>query len=145
MLNARLIVPVLLSAMALPAVSAVAQDIAPHRAVYAVTTLERGKPSASAPGTYAYELRLTCDGYAVNQRLRLEVSGGVANEQQSQMTECRDGKRLKFEHRTTVNGRQSSVFKGEAQLGDDGAGEARFTEPSGQTVALPARTMFPVA
>src|SRR5262249_43322438 len=33
----------------------------------------------------------------------------------------------------------------EAMLADDGSGEARFTEPGGQTVALPNRTMFPVA
>ena len=27
------------------------------------------------PGTYAFELRQTCDGYVVNQRMRLEVEG----------------------------------------------------------------------
>jgi hypothetical protein len=148
MLNARLTISALLAALAAQAASANAQEIAPHRAAYTVVALERGKPSGGAPGTYAYELRQTCEGYVINQRLRLEVSGpraAVANEQQSQMTESRDGKRLRFEHRTSVNGRQSTVFKGEAMLGDDGTGEARFTEPAGQTVALPARTMFPVA
>lgn len=144
MLNARLTIPALLAVLAAQAAPASAQEIAPHRAAYSVVTLERGKPTASPPGTYAYELRLTCEGYVINQRLRLEVSA-VANEQQSQMTESRDGKRLRFEHRTTVSGRQSTVFKGEATLGDDGSGEARFTEPNGQTVALPVRTMFPVA
>jgi hypothetical protein len=148
MLIARLTISAFLVAVAAQAAPASAQEIAPHRAVYSVVTLERGKPSTGTPGTYAYELRLTCEGYAINQRLRLEVSGAngsVANEQQSQMTESLDGKRLRFEHRTTVSGRQSTVFKGEATLGDDGSGEARFAEPSGQTVALPARTMFPVA
>ena len=111
-------------------------------------TLEHGKPSGEPPGTYAYELKLTCDGYVVNQRLRLEVAGpraAVANEQQSQMTESRDGKMLRFEHRTTTNGRQTSLVKGEALLDDSGAGQARFAEPEGQTVALPAGTLFPVA
>ena len=61
------------------------------------------------------------------------------------MTESRDGKMLHFEHRTTTNGRQTSLFKGEALMGDGGAGEARFAEPEGQTVALPAGTLFPVA
>ena len=148
MLNARLTISALVAALAVQATSLAAQEIAPHRAVYSVVTLERGKPSANTPGTYAYELRLTCEGYVINQRLRLEVSGAhgsVANEQQSQMTESRDGKRLRFDHRTSVSGRQSTVFKGEATLGDDGSGEARFEEPSGQTVALPVRTMFPVA
>lgn len=148
MLNARLTIPALVAVLAGQAAPLAAQEIAPHRAAYSVVALERGKPSAGTPGTYVYELRLTCEGYAINQRLRLEVSGAhgsVANEQQSQMTESRDGKRLRFEHRTSVSGRQSTVFKGEATLGDDGSGEARFEEPKGQTVALPVRTMFPVA
>jgi hypothetical protein len=110
--------------------------------------LEKGKPTGGAPGTYAYELKLTCDGYIVNQRMRLEVDGGraaVVSEQQSQMTESRDGKKLHFEHRNTVNGRQTSLMKGEATLEGDGRGQARFSEPEGQTVALPAGTLFPMA
>ena len=82
--------------------------------------LEKGKPSGGPPGTYAFELKLTCDGYIMNQRMRLEIEGprGTAvSEQQSQMTESRDGKKLHFEHRSTVNGRQASLFKGEATLG----------------------------
>jgi hypothetical protein len=152
MLNAlarySLLMPLCLVAAA-TALPAAAQDFAPHRAVYAVSALERGKPGTGTTGTYAFELRLTCDGYVVNQRLRLEAAGpraAVASEQQSQMTESRDGKKLKFEHRTTTNGgRQSSIVKGEALIGDDGKGEARFTDPEGQTVALPPNTLFPVA
>lgn len=126
-----------------------AQDFAAHRAVYSVVTLEKGKPSGEAPGTYAYELKLTCDGgYVINQRLRLEMAGArgsIVSEQQSQMTESRDGKKLVFEHRTTANGKQTGLVKGEALIGDDGNGQARFTDPEGQTVALPAGTLFPVA
>jgi len=145
MLNVRSLALLLLAASAAPAA---AQDFAPHRAVYAVTALEKGKPATGTTGTYAFELRLTCDGYVVNQRLRLEVSGAraaVASEQQSQMTESRDGKKLRFEHRTTTGGRQTSLVKGEALIGDDGKGEARFTDPEGQSVALTATTLFPVA
>ena len=35
--------------------------------------------------------------------------------------------------------------QGEATIGDDGIGEARFTDPENQTVALPKGTLFPVA
>lgn len=149
MLSARLLTPaVLLAALGAGPAPAAAQDFAPHRAVYAITSIENGKPGTGTSGTYAYELRATCDGYVVNQRLRLDAAGGrdaAASEQQSQMTESRDGRKLRFEHRTTMGGKQSSLFKGEATLGDDGKGEARFTDPEGQTVALPARTLFPVA
>jgi hypothetical protein len=136
---------VLLAGLAVPAA---AQDFAPHRAVYSVVTLDKGKPGDGVPGTYAYELRLTCDGYVVNQRLRLEIPGArgmVVSEQQSQMTESRDGKKLHFEHRSTTDGRQTSLMKGDALLGDDGSGQARFSDPEGQTVTLPAGTLFPVA
>lgn len=148
MLNARLTMPVLLIAATAATTPASAQEFAPHRAVYAITAVENGKPGSGASGTYAYELRATCDGYVVNQRLRLDASGGreaVASEQQSQMTESRDGKKLRFEHRTTTGGRQVSLLKGEALLGDDGKGESRFADPGGQTVALPVGTLFPVA
>ncbi len=127
---------------------AVAQELASHRAAYEVKVLEHGKPGPDAAGTYAYELRTTCDGYVMVQRLRLELDGGrgsVVSEQQSQMTESFDGRKLQFEHRSTANGRVVNQMKGEATIGDDGRGQARFSEPDGQTVALPAGTMFPAA
>jgi hypothetical protein len=147
MLMIHRVLPALLVS-ALPIASATAQELAPHRAAYSVTTLDHGKPSGEPPGTYAYELKATCDGYTMIQRLRLDVPGergSVANEQQSQMTESRDGRSLRFEHVTRTSGRQTTVMKGEARLGDSGAGEARFTEPAGQTVALPKGTLFPAA
>lgn len=150
MLNCRKTLPLafLGIAVAAPSMEAAAQDLQPHRAAYSVAMLEHGKPSVDSPGTYAFELKLTCDGYIINQRMRLELPGGratVANEQQSQMTESRDGRKLHFEHRVTTNGRTTSLVKGEATLEQDGSGEARFSEPDGQSVALPAGTMFPIA
>jgi hypothetical protein len=151
MLNIRQVVPTTL-ALVICAASVLtpvaAQEFAPHRAAYAVTTLERGKPDGGTPGTYAYELKLTCDGYVINQRLKLEIPGtrtSIVSEQQSQMTESRDGKKLYFDHRSTANGKQTGLFRGEALLGDDGSGQARFAEPEAQTAALPAGTLFPVA
>jgi hypothetical protein len=127
---------------------AAAQELAPHRAVYQVFTLDHGKPNGASAGTYAYELRQTCEGFVMNQRLRLELAGtqgAVVTEQQSQMTESRDSRRLQFDHRSTTNGKLSSQWKGEANLGDDGKGQARYTEPEGQTVALPSGALFPAA
>jgi hypothetical protein len=148
MLNIRQVTPVILAVTVVGAAPAVAQDLAPHRAVYAVTTMEHGKPDGGSPGTYAYELKLTCDGYIVNQRLRLEIASArapIVSEQQSQMTESRDGKRFHFDHLSSANGKQTGLFKGDALIGDDGSGQARFADPEGQTVALPVGTLFPVA
>ena len=136
---------VLAAAAALPAT---AQELQPHRAVYTVSMLEKGKAGGGAPGHYAFELKQTCDGYVIQQRLRLEVEGtkGTAvSEQTSQMTESRDGRKLKFEHRSTLNGKTASFMRGEASLDDDGHGQALFNEPEGQSVALPKGTLFPNA
>ena len=147
MLNLRFLVPAALGAVI--AAPATAQEFAPHRAVYSVTNIENGKPSAGSPGTYAYELKLSCDGgYVIHQRLRLETAGQrsvVVSEQQTQMMESKDGRKLAFEHRSVSGGKQANLVKGEALLSDDGTGQASFTDPAGQTVKLPGGTMFPVA
>lgn len=126
---------------------AAAQEFAPHRASYTVNSLEKGKPGSGMRGTYAYELKLTCDGHVVNQRLRLETTGprSLTSEQQSQMFESKDGKKLTFEHRSVTGGAQVSLVRGEALLGNDGSGQARFSEPAGQIVSLPAGTLYPIA
>lgn len=134
--------------VALIAVPAAAQELASHRAAYDVTMLDHGKPAAGTSGSYAFELRATCEGYVMIQRMRLSVENGratVVSEQQSQMTESRDGRKLQFDHRGTANGRVAGQWKGEATLSDDGKGQGRYSEPDGQTVTLPADTMFPAA
>jgi hypothetical protein len=138
-------VAAVVAAVALPAT---AQELQPHRAIYTVSMLEKGKVGTGAPGHYAFELKQTCDGYVIQQRMRLEMEGakGTAlTEQTSQMTESRDGRKLKFEHRSTLNGKTTSVLRGEASLDDDGAGQSLFGEPEGQSVALPKGTLFPNA
>jgi hypothetical protein len=142
--------PLVVLAIALPALTrpAGAQELQPHRAAYAVTLLEKGRPGAGTPGTYAFELRQTCEGYVINQRMRLEMEGGkgmMVSEQTSQMTESRDGRKLSFEHNSALNGKPASLLKGDATLSDDGRGQALFGEPEGQSVALPKGTLFPNA
>jgi hypothetical protein len=146
MLTSRLLpVAALAASLALPAA---AQDLQPHRAVYSVSMLEKGKPGMGPPGTYAFELKQTCDGYVINQRMRLEVEGSkgsVVSEQTSTMTESRDGRKLRFEHHSAANGKQTSLLRGDATLDDEGRGQSLFSEPEGQSVALPKGTLFPNA
>jgi len=146
MLTTRLLpIAALATSLALPAA---AQDLQPHRAVYSVSMLEKGKPGMGPPGTYAFELKQTCDGYVINQRMRLEVEGSkgsVVSEQTSTMTESRDGRKLRFEHHSSANGKQTSLLRGEATLDDEGRGQSLFSEPEGQSVALPKGTLFPNA
>ena len=146
MLNLRsLPLAALATAFALPAA---AQELQPHRAIYSVTMLDKGKAGMGAPGTYAVEMRQTCEGYVINQRMRLEVEGAkgaTVSEQTSQMTESRDGRKLRFEHRSAMNGKATSYKRGDASLDDDGRGQSLFSDPEGQSVALPRGTLFPNA
>ena len=146
MLTSRLLpIAVVAASLALPAA---AQELQPHRAVYAVTMLEKGKRGMGPPGTYAFELKQTCEGYVINQRMRLEVEGAkgsVVSEQTSTMTESRDGRKLHFEHHSAANGKQTSLLRGDATLDDEGRGQSLFSEPEGQSVALPKGTLFPNA
>ena len=90
--------------------------------------LEKGKAGMGPPGTYAFELKQTCDGYVINQRMRLEVEGAkgsVVSEQTSQMTESRDGRKLRFEHHSAVNGKQTSLLRGEADASTTTAAASR--------------------
>ncbi|MBM3643396.1 MAG: DUF1849 family protein [Alphaproteobacteria bacterium] len=123
-----------------------AQDFAPHRAAYNVTPLP-GAAGGGVSGSYAYELRATCDSFTIVQRLRLEFptgTGTLAHEQQSRIEESRDGRSMRFDHTSTVSGRRTERNAGEARLAPGGAGDARFSEPAGQSVALPADTLFPI-
>jgi hypothetical protein len=61
MLNVRLLTPLSLLAAVATLAPAAAQDFAPHRAIYTISALDRGKPGTGTSGTYAFELRLTCD------------------------------------------------------------------------------------
>jgi len=44
-----------------------------------------------------------------------------------------------------ANGKQTSLLRGDATLDDDGRGQSLFSEPEGQSVALPEGTLFPHA
>ncbi|MBV8394096.1 MAG: DUF1849 family protein, partial [Alphaproteobacteria bacterium] len=129
MLTLRHSLPAVLLA-ASTATPALAQELQPHRAAYDVSVLDQGRTGDTA-GTYAFELKATCEGYVVNQRMRLSLGSGrntITTESQSQMTESRDGRKMHFEHRQTANGKQTSLVKGDATLDDSGMGEARFSD-----------------
>src|SRR5947208_16128194 len=108
MLNSRLIRPVIAGMLAAGtlALPAAAQEMQPHRAVYVATVLEKGKPGGGPPGPYAFERKVPCDGYVMNQRMRLEIErtrGSGEMEQQREMTEGRNGRKLRIEPRSVGN------------------------------------------
>ncbi len=136
---------------ALAASPAAAQELVPHLAVYEVIT-GRAPAGASPPqirGTYVFRMQAECGGNVkFEQRLRFEARGpGEVTEidQTSTGEESLDGKRYRFTHKATVDGKPQPEVQGEVEPGTDSAAEARFSQPSGRVVPLPAGTMFPIA
>jgi len=139
-------------ALALMPLAAAAADIAPHRALYAMslggTRTDSGV--ADARGTMAYEWGETCDGWTIEQRYRLKMR--YAESQDVEITsnfvtwEAKDGTRYRFNQRETRNGEVDQEIHGEAKLDGPGkGGVAEFTKPQPQTLTLAPGVIFPSA
>ena len=124
--------------------------IAPHRAIYdmTLTSTKNGSNVADVSGRMVFEWADVCDGWAVQQHLRLRFNyaeGDTSNVASNEVTwESKDGKRYNFNIRHITDGKETENYRGKAELGDDG-GKAVYTVPEGKTVAFPAGTLFPSA
>ena len=135
--------------LSLPAAAQI-KDLVPHRALYKIrpAPTAAGTLPVNAAGSIAYELKQTCDGLEWRQHMELSASGsgqGIRLEQTWTGAESFDGRRYRFETRSTADGATQPVIRGSAEMKDGGAGEARFTSPAARTIALPAGTLFPMA
>jgi hypothetical protein len=151
--------PRLLAAISLAAVvvlafpSAHAADgikLAAHRAIYELS-LARPDPSGSVMalrGRLVIEFNDVCDGYALNQRIRTEITNGDDNDEASDFTtsswESRDGRHFRFSLRNEVSGETTEEYVGKGELDAGGkGGSVAFTKPADKHMILPARTVFP--
>lgn len=136
-------------AAALPAAAA-AQTLVPHLAVYEVVTgrAPNGVTPPEIRGTYVFRLQGECGGgLKFEQRLRFEAQspGGVTVvDQTSTGWESDDGKRYRFAHKSTVDNQAQPEMRGEVEPAD-GDSEAKFSQPVGRVVTLPAGTLFPIS
>ena len=132
-----------------PALPAAAQEMAPHRAVYSVVTA--GAWQAGRRRARHLRLRTQAD----LRRLRHQPAPAARDSraarhggERAAVADDREPRRPKLQLRAShrrPNGKQTSLMKGDALLDDDGSGQAHFSEPEGQTVALPVGTLFPIA
>jgi len=128
-----------------------AQELTPHLAVYEVVT-GRAPAGFSPPevrGTYAFRLQGECDGgLKFEQRLRFEArspSGAAEIDQTSTGWESADGKRYRFTHKSALDGKSEPEVHGEVTPGGEGDARARFSQPTGRVVPIPAGTLFPIS
>ncbi|MGH6660362.1 MAG: EipB family protein, partial [Rhodospirillales bacterium] len=127
-----------------------AARLVPHRALYRMTlkSARGGSGVVDAAGIMHYRVVETCEAWAVDTNIRLEISyaegADVAIAWSFAGVESKDGLGYRFRMRHSRAGQVVESLKGEARLEAIGAGgEARFDEPSGETIALAPGTLFP--
>lgn len=131
-------------------VSAMAQQIAGHRAVYDASLVRGDKARViDIAGRMVFELRDACQGWDVTQRYVLKFfdnEGGARSvESQYQGWEDKAGGAYRFKVRNFGDSVGEKELKGFANVprGGDG-GNAVFSAPEATEFALPANTFFPV-
>ncbi len=137
------------AALALFVSHAFAADLAAHRALYTLK-LETSPSSnvQAATGNMTYEVQDACDGWAVRQRLTLDVVNGEG--QNVEMVsdyvtwESKNGHDFRFLMKQTTDTATTQQTEGEANTGPQG-GEARYTLPAVKTIKLPPGTLLPMA
>jgi len=142
------LIAVMVTAIQIPAQAAT--QLAPHRAIYSVS-LAPGSvdgPILDVDGVMSMSLEETCDGWIFTQDMKtvITVGDGNAVSQSALFTswESHDGQQYRFASRIKTGGGQL-ILRGDAGLGPDGTGRARYREPQEAEVDLPKGTLFPVS
>lgn len=127
-------------------------DVQPHRAIYkmSLSSARNSSKVSDVRGRMMFEWADACDGWTTEQRfqLRFVYSEGEEMNMNTNYTtwEAKNGLRYRFNVRKQVNGETDEDIRGEATLAKAGAaGNAHFTKPEAQDMALPAGSMFPTS
>ncbi len=130
--------------------TALAADLAPHRAVYDMHLgiARHNSGIIDIRGSMIMETSESCDGWETTQRIKLHFSHNDAEESDSDSTfasyEARDGLNFRFNTRNMEDGELDEEFSGLAALEKPGGkGKAVFTEPQQKEFKLPEGTLFP--
>lgn len=132
------------------AVTTPATELAPHRAVYAMSlaSTRPGSGIAGASGTMTYEFADSCDGWVVENRIAITYAyteGAQVMSATDFITwEAKDGLSYRFRMRQSRDGQITEEIEGTAKLKGKGkGGSAHFIRPEDRTIPLPQGTLFP--
>jgi len=141
-----------LAAFAFVSSSSLAADLAPHRAIYDMRlgVAKRGSTILDVRGAMVIETGESCDGWEVNQRMRLTYSRSDAEQVEADTSyasfESKDGLNYRFTVRNIEDGSPDEQLRGTATFENSrGDGRAVFNEPEKKEFALPKGTLFPTA
>jgi len=113
-----------------------------------LSSVKNGSNISGVSGRMLFEWADVCDGWAVQQHLKLRFTyaeGDDSNVTSTEITwESKDSKRYNFNIRRVNDGKETDRFIGKAELNDDG-GEVVYSVPTAKTLKLSPETLFPSA
>ena len=122
----------------------------PHRAIYtmALSSVKNGSNVVDVSGRMMFEWTDVCDGWAIQQHLKLHFSYGENIESDVTSTqlswEAKDASAYTFNMKRTTDGKDTESYRGRAAMKPT-AGHATYTLPAPKNIDLPATTLFPSA
>jgi len=126
-----------------------ARALASHRGVYTVT-LDRARENAGiidVSGAMLFEIIDACERWASRQRFTMTLRNREGTELETgsdyATLESMDGRTLRFSLTQVTQGAVSSRVVGQAELGPDGSGVARYSEPEVKELPIPTGTLLP--
>jgi hypothetical protein len=126
-----------------------ARALASHRGVYSLT-LDRARENAGivdVSGAMLFELIDVCESWTTRQRFTMTLRNREGTELETgsdyATLESMDGRTLRFSLTQVTQGAVSSRVVGQAELGPDGSGVARYSEPEVKELPIPAGTLLP--
>ncbi|MSO74537.1 MAG: DUF1849 family protein [Alphaproteobacteria bacterium] len=123
-------------------------EVTSHRGVYTLKLLQARSASGimGACGTAYFEWAKICEGYLVNQYIRMQLAMGEGQSSVAMFIfsslENAEGTGMSFKLRQFADGAVTQELEGVAELGSNG-GVAHFNLPERKNVMLSAGTMFP--
>jgi len=127
---------------------ALATEFLPHKAIYTLHNdqVPGGDESLSADGMLIFEWLDTCDGWQVNQRAKLRLSGdrGETNFEWRQITwEAKDGHSYRYQSQEFQDGQKGELRQGEVSLNDAGKPQLTTSAPDKNQADLPDGVLLP--
>ena len=126
-----------------------ARALASHRGIYTLT-LDRARENAGivdVSGAMLFELIDACESWTTRQRFTMTLRNREGTELETgsdyATLESMDGRTLRFSLTQVTQGAVSSRVVGQAELGPDGSGVARYSEPEVKELPIPPGTLLP--
>ncbi len=113
-----------------------------------LSSVKNGSNIAGVSGRMLFEWADVCDGWAIQQHLKLHFNYAEGEESDVTSTEVtwesKDGKQYNFNIRRVTDGKETENYKGKATL-DDKGGNVVYAVPADKKIKLPAGALFPSA